>query len=368
MENLQDWLALYLIPGLGASSCKRLIDCFGGPRHVLEADIQELFKVPGIRKTAASEIIKNPAYEKAEQEIKQAQKENITIIAWDDPAYPPLLRNIHNQPVLLYVNGSPEHLHSPAVAIVGARAATSYGQRIAENMACQLAQRGVTLVSGLALGVDTAAHKGALNGCGKTIAVLGCGVDVVYPYQNRKLFERISEDGVLVSEYPLGTKPEGFRFPARNRIISGLSLGVLVVEAAKRSGSLITAQLALEQGREVFAVPGMVDSAKSEGSHRLLQEGAKLVHSVDDILEELPIGCSPVQSAGPDSTETKGHIQGMSEEEKHLFSFLDVYPKTIDDIIQISGLSAPKVSELLLTLEIKRLIESLPGKQYQRKP
>lgn len=369
MENLQDWLALNLVPGLGTSSCKRLIDSFGGPRQVFKANTSELSKVPGIRKNAISEIAKKATYNKAEKEINRAQKENIAIITWDDPGYPELLKNIHNPPLLLYVKGSSAHLSSPAVAIVGARAATSYGQRVAENMAYQLAQRTLTIVSGLALGVDASAHNGSLKAGGQTVAVLGCGVDVIYPYQNCKLYEKISDNGTIISEYPLGTKPESFRFPARNRIISGLSLGVLVVEAAKRSGSLITAKLALEQGREVFAVPGMVDSAKSEGAHRLLQEGAKLVHSVDDVLEELSFACSSVQETGlHNSKETRNSRQELNNEEKHLFSFLDVYPKTIDNIILETGLQAPKVSELLLLLEIKGLIEVLPGKQYQKKP
>lgn len=369
MENLQDWLALNLVPGLGASSCKRLIDFFGGPRQVFKANTSELLKVPGIRKNAVTEITKKATYKKAEKEVNQAQKENITIITWDNPDYPALLKNIHNPPLLLYVKGSPAHLDSSALAIVGARAATSYGQRVAENIAYQLAQRNMTIVSGLALGVDTSAHNGSLKTGGNTIAVLGCGVDVIYPDQNRKLYEKISNKGAIISEYPLGTKPESFRFPARNRIISGLSLGVLVVEAAKRSGSLITAKLALEQGREVFAVPGMVDSAKSEGAHRLLQEGAKLVHSVDDIIEELPVDYSPLQPTDLlDSKATRDFRQEMNDEEKLLFSFLDVYPKTIDDIILTTGLPTPKVSELLLLLEIKGLIEVLPGKQYQKKP
>ncbi|MDH3392718.1 MAG: DNA-processing protein DprA, partial [Desulfobulbaceae bacterium] len=283
-----DWLRLSLTSGLGAAGCRRLVDHFGSPGRVLSAPRAELARISGIRKTTLDGIGSIETGRTAETTLQQALDDGQTLLCWDDPEYPARLRTIHDPPVLLYLKGSPQVVNSAGIAVVGARAASTYGLQMAERFSKDLASRGLTIISGLALGIDSTAHTGALAVKGTTVAVLGCGIDIVYPARNRKLFDKISETGAIVSEYPPGTPPDGFRFPARNRIISGLSLGVLVVEAAKRSGSLITAHLALEQGREVFAMPGRVDSGKSEGSHRLLQEGAKLVHSVTDILEELP--------------------------------------------------------------------------------
>nr|MDA8166095.1 DNA-processing protein DprA [Desulfobacteraceae bacterium] len=294
---------------------------------------------------------------------EQTRKHGLIILTWDHPAYPPLLRTIPDPPLLLYTKGDLACLSQPGLGVVGARAATSYGRQVAQDMAFQLARKGLVIISGFALGIDTAAHQGALRAGGRTVAVLGNGLDMVYPEQNRKLFDKIAETGTLVSEYPLGTTPDAFRFPARNRIISGLALGVLVVEAAKRSGSLITAHLALEQGREVFAVPGRVDSWKSEGAHRLLQEGAKLVFRAEDILEELPHGLTGLLAAKPEAVPR----EPLAPEEEQLLALLDSYPQTIDELIQQTAWPAAKVTELLLLLELKRYIESLPGKQYQRK-
>jgi DNA processing protein len=261
--------------------------------------------------------------------------------------------------------------------VVGSRAASSYGLKMAEELAGQLARRGLTVISGLAMGIDAAAHRGALAAGGQTIGVLGCGLDVIYPEQNRKLFELIPENGAIVSEYPLGTGPDGFRFPARNRIISGLGLGVVVVEATQRSGSLITAELALDQGRDVFAVPGRADSVKSTGTHRLLQAGAKLVLDVNDITSELLLAD---QSAGKKAAAASDKIAGaasdkiagaaraeLNAEEKKIIDLLEVYPKTVDDVIVGSKLPVERVNELLLILEFKGLCEVLPGRQYQIK-
>jgi DNA processing protein len=363
--NLQDWLSLYLTPGLGSTWCTRLVDYFGGPQEVFKATLKDLQQISGLRKNAAAALAAGPDSVRVEAEIKRAKKSGVSIIPLHDSSYPSRLREIHNPPFLLYVKGDPAVLDQASVGIVGARAATIYGQRIAHDMATRLSRRGLSIVSGLALGIDTAAHQGTLSAAGRTVAVLGCGLDVVYPPRNRKLYDQIPVNGALVSEYPFGTKPDGFRFPARNRIISGLCLGIVVVEAASRSGSLITAELALDQGREVFAVPGRIDSSKSEGSHRLLQEGAKLVHTVQDILDELPWSAPLHVSPAEKKQDKEG--QGLSGEESRLFTFLDIYPMTVDEIITKSGFPAHKVSQLLLMLELKGVVEALPGKQFQKK-
>ena len=369
-KYLQSWLALHLVPGMGPVTCHKLADYFGGPDKVLSATIPDLAAVCRLRpesmsalSTAGRQTLKTLAND----EIDKAAENNISIIACDDPLYPPLLKNIHDPPVILYVLGKPEVLNCRGIGMVGSRAATHYGRSIAEEMAKSLARQGFTIISGMALGIDTAAHKGALAAEGTTIAVLGCGLDIVYPPGNRKLHKDIAISGAVVSEYPLGTLPESFRFPARNRIISGMSLGVVVVEAATRSGSLITAGYALEQGREVFAVPGRIDSVKSAGAHTLLQQGAKLVHSVNDIAEEfLPVGPLEKHDCAGQEEKEQQLLAQLDHEEALLFGCLDVYPRTIDEIVRESGFTTRKTNELLLLLELKGMVQPLPGKCYQR--
>lgn len=372
MKNLQDWLALALTPGLGPGSCKRLVDHFGDPGQVFEATESDLLRVAGMRRGAARALAgrdKISVYARTEMELETAHRYGVRIVTWDDAEYPAMLRNIHNPPMVLYIKGPAEIFTAAGVGVVGSRAATSYGKEIAGRMSFGLAAKGYSVISGLALGIDTEAHNAALAAGGATIAVLGCGLDVVYPRENRELFRKIPETGALVSEYPFGTKPDGFRFPARNRIISGLALGVLVVEASHRSGSLITAQHALEQGREVFAVPGRVDSIKSAGAHSLLQQGAKLVQAVDDILEELPRASVPQGNVSPMTGIRAGtvlDIRELTPEEEVIVSFLEVYPKNIDEIARGTRLSPQKASEILLLLELKGAVEALPGKCYKR--
>ncbi|MEN8257267.1 MAG: DNA-processing protein DprA [Thermodesulfobacteriota bacterium] len=363
MTDLHDWLSLYLVPGLGNVLMARLLAVYGEPAAVLQASSKELRQVPGVGAKLAQAISLPERRVAADHELEKANRENITILAREDCRYPEFLRHIYNPPAVLYVKGDVELLSSVCVAMVGSRAATVYGTRIAGDMARRLATEGVTVVSGVALGIDAAAHTGALQG-GKTIGVLGCGIDVVYPRHHQELYEQIAGNGALVSEAPFGAKPEAFRFPARNRIISGISQGVVVVEAAQRSGSLITARLALEQGREVFAIPGRIDSAKSCGAHRLLQEGATLVHTVDDIFQELGFGAG--QEANLPREDEKRLGTALTLEEKKLYGWLDVYPQNIDELIQNSQMAPEKVAELLLLLELKGLIESLSGNQYQK--
>jgi len=367
---LRAWLALHLVPGLGPVTCRKLAAHFGGPDEVLAAGPTALAQAASLRRESI-DAITGSARERLDQlvdsEMDAAEKRNITILSLSDPLYPGLLKKIHDPPPVLYVAGSPELLDCRGIGMVGSRAATRYGIDIACRMASSLAGHGFTIVSGMALGVDTAAHNGALAGGGRTIAVLGCGLDIVYPPSNHQLFKRIVSSGAVVSEFPFGTKPDSFRFPARNRIISGLSLGVLVVEATTRSGSLITAGHALDQGREVFAVPGRIDSVKSAGTHTLLQQGAKLVLNIDDIIEELPVVALQHSLEKPDTGEdTPNILPELSQEETELYNCLDVYPRTVDEIVQESGLTAQKTNEILLHLELKGLVESLPGTAYRK--
>ena len=362
--SIQEWLTLHLVSDLGAKGFKRLLDTFGCPANVFKASRKDLQQVGGIRTKAIEQLVTTPPYKQAEEEIYKAKQSGVSILSWADQDYPALLKNIYNPPMVLYVKGDKTKLKQNGIAVVGSRAATSYGLKVARHMSGQLAANGIAVISGLALGVDTAAHNGSLDESGGTIAVLGCGLDVIYPRQNVNLAQRIGQKGAVVSEYPFGTKPDAFRFPARNRIISGLSYGVLVVEAAARSGSLITARLALEEGREVFAIPGRVDSSKSSGTHRLLQEGAKLVNRVDDILEELPFR-RPVFSKTSENEQERLTGRVLQGDETKIMSVLDGYPKHIDSIIDQAGISTKKVNELLLVLELEGLVESLSGQQYR---
>jgi DNA processing protein len=378
MGLLEDWLTLYLTPGLGAAGCKKLVDYFGSPASVLTASRQALLAAPWRPNKKVCEALGRQEFRlAATEELARTARAGIALLCWHDADFPRWLLNIPDPPILLYVKGRTEVLSKAGVSVVGSRAASSYGLKMAEELAGQLARRGLTVISGLAMGIDAAAHRGALAAGGQTIGVLGCGLDVIYPEQNRKLFELIPENGAIVSEYPLGTGPDGFRFPARNRIISGLGLGVVVVEATQRSGSLITAELALDQGRDVFAVPGRADSVKSTGTHRLLQAGAKLVLDVNDITSELLLAD---QSAGKKAAAASEKIAGavsdkiaeaaraeLNAEEKKIIDLLEVYPKTVDDVIVGSKLPVERVNELLLILEFKGLCEVLPGRQYQIK-
>lgn len=367
-EILQDWLTLNFVEGLGCTLVHRLIGEFGSPAAVLAASPERLRRVDGIGgklvgKLTSPSCLEN-ARKRALRELHLLSDRDVSLICLDDTRYPSLLRIIDDPPPLLYCKGNLDCLNRPAVALVGSRAASTYGKRISFELAGELTRRGVCVVSGLALGIDGEAHAGALAAGGPTIGVLGCGIDVVYPLRHASLFREMEVSGLLVSECALGDRPEGFRFPERNRIISGLAMGVVVVEAGMKSGSLITARLALGQGREVFAVPGRIDSLKSRGTHRLLQEGAKLVQNVDDIIEELAM---PGMAADTPSPAARGlSASPGTREEERLLSCLDVYPATIDELVRESGFSQADVFDLLLSLELKGMIRQLPGQQYER--
>jgi len=365
MEETVDWMVLSQIPGIGLGSFWSLVEHFGSPSEVLQRSPSQLQAGVRIRKNrfqsfSEKDIIRDRCLKQAADLEKLGGK----CLSFADPRYPDNLRQISDPPPVLYILGDHNVLQSCCVAIVGSRASTSYGSRTAFNLARKLAARGVSIVSGLALGIDAEAHRGTLAAEGKTIAVLGCGLDVVYPRQNAKLFEEITEKGLIISEYPQGTTPEGFRFPARNRIIAGISRGVVVVEAAKKSGSLITAQLAIDEGREVYAVPGQVDSYKSEGTHWLLQQGATLVQSENDILEDLGLAGIALQS--DNEPYGKAIPSSLEEKAKALLRCLDSYALPRDDLVQKSGLEISEISEYLLVLELEGLIEVLPGNEIRR--
>ncbi len=354
-----DWVRLTFVSGIGLSSYWKLVKHFQHPSAVLTASKGELQAIPGLKPSQIESLLSQESLKKSQVELERLKEVGAIAVCYDDPLYPESLKQLVDPPPVLYGLGDFSMLRYPCVAMVGSRAATTYGKRIAFNLSHQLSRYGLAVVSGLALGIDAESHRGMLDGEGCTIAVLGCGLDTVYPYQNRDLFKEITARGLILSEYPLGTRPEGFRFPARNRIIAGLSSGVVVVEAAKKSGSLITAQIALDYGREVFAVPGQVDSFKSEGTHWLLKQGAKLVQTAEDIVEELNL--KEYQVGATESTEAQGETLHLDPDAMSLLNIIECYPQLREAIIEKSGLSFSRVSELLLFLELEGLIELLPG-------
>ncbi|MCX5678393.1 MAG: DNA-processing protein DprA [Candidatus Omnitrophica bacterium] len=296
-------------------------------------------------------------------------------ITIDDAEYPKLLRNIHKPPKQLYVNGSLLETDEVAVALVGSRRASLYGLEMSEKLGYELASRGVTVVSGMARGIDTAAHRGALKAKGRTIAVMGSGHGHIYPSQNKKLYEEIVKQGAVLTEFENDMEPLAYNFPQRNRIISGLSLGVVVIEAAKDSGALITASLAAEQGREVFALPGKISSSTSSGTNSLIKDGARLVQSVDDILEELRLHeIKPLEPGEKDGIGdriekmTKAYLyNSLTGNERKVYKAMSDEPMYIDDIVASSGIDPANASKALLSLQLKKLILEVPGKQYVRK-
>lgn len=362
MSDLYYWIALRFVFGIGNINYKNLINHFGSPEKALQATTDELEQVEGITSRAIESIRNFKPGTEIEHEIELIGKKSVTIITLNDPAYPENLKNIYDPPPFLYVKGGITKNDANAIAVVGSRNASEYGISATERISRELARSGLTIVSGMARGIDSTAHYGALSVNGRTIAVLGSGIDVVYPPENRKLYESIAEHGAVISELPIGTEPNAYNFPARNRIISGLSLGVLVVEASLKSGSLITARLALEQGRDVFAVPGNVHSYKSKGTHRLLKEGAKLVESAQDIRDEIRVN---VSAAGADEKQPEVSID-LSPDSRSVYELLHEEPVHIDELIAQTGFASSKVSAILLDLELDGLIKQLPGKRFAK--
>jgi len=362
MTEILPWLLLKNTTGIGNLLFKRLFDKLGSPEKILKTSLDELCLINGITQKNSLAIKQQRSFDFCKKEIKLAQQNGFNIITMADDDYPALLLQLHDPPPYLYVYGKID-VNMPCISIVGSRNATSYGISTTHKLSAGLSKTGLQVVSGMARGIDTAAHKAAIDAKGKTIAVLGSGLNVIYPYENKKLFHEISKNGAVISEFNLNTKPEPHNFPFRNRIVSGLSLGTVVVEAASKSGSLITARLAAEQGREVFAVPGSIQSHKSFGTHALLKQGAKLVENVTDITEEIKHFFTPLTPFDNKNKKTSV-VKELNDEELQVFQALNSYPVHIDNLSRKLSLESGKLSSILLQLEIMGIIKQSPGKLF----
>ncbi len=356
------WFILKEIPLLGNRLCKQLIQRFESPERILTASQQEFKGIAGISSKIVQEILEHQKYQApAQAELNLIYHHQIKVVTYTDGAYPSLLKEIPDPPPVLTCVGTLEP-QAPCIAIVGARNATPYGLSAAENLSFSLASNGFQVVSGMARGIDSAAHWGALKAQGKTIAVLGSGLNRIYPPENQKLFFQIREKGAILSEFKLNAAPLPYHFPIRNRIIAGISTGTIVVEAANKSGSLITARLAGEYNREVFAVPGSICSKKSQGTHALLKQGAKLVESEADILEELHQFVHVLPRVLSDKTKKTAPL--LDKTQLKVYTTLDPYPKHIDLIIESTRMDSSLVSATLLDLELQGLVQRHPGNYF----
>jgi DNA processing protein len=375
------WLALRLVPGLGARNAGRLIDLFGVPQAIFRAARAEL-EDAGVNGSVAQSIASGCAFEEAAVQERKMRDVGVELIPLRDPRFPPLLREIYDPPVVLFARGRAELLQAPMLAVVGTRRPTPYGMAVAERMAADLARSALVIVSGMARGVDTASHRGALSAGGETIAVFGCGVDVIYPAENRNLAAELAKTGLIVSEFPMGTPGQPQNFPVRNRIISGMSLGVLVVEGAQYSGSAITARLAMEQGREVFAIPGNITSKMSWGPNLLIKQGATLAQEAGDVLAELPADerrrlAERIQSklptseipiaagtSAPDQASLPLGPAGDSARAVLALCRVDAAIHLDTILEKLDRFSSSEVIAALFDLEMTGLIRQLPGKNF----
>jgi DNA processing protein len=359
-NDLLALLRLLMVPGIGPTRVRNLIGHFRHSAAVLQATTAALCRVNGIDQILAEAIRQAPPDEIAAQQISLLAAHHARIVTFWDDDFPSALKAIDDAPVALFVQGDFQQADKYCIAIVGTRQPTAYGSMVTERLTNDLVARGLAIVSGLARGVDTLAHRSALKAGGRTLAVLGSGLDMIYPPENRRLADEVSANGVVISEYFFGVKPDAVNFPRRNRIIAGLALGVLVIEAGESSGALITAAMALEQGREVFAAPGNIFSPKSIGTHRLIQEGARLVRSADDVLSELTAQLDLFGKAN--RTPLPASI--LSEAEQRLFDLLSHEPVHVDALARRANLSSAQALATLLQLEFKNTVKQLPGKMF----
>lgn len=348
------YVDLLSLPKMTDVKLKNLLKNFKSPEAIFEASLKDLIEVAGIEQDLALAIKSYRQSDETRKKIEVGQRLNIKTISFLDENYPKNLTTINDFPSVLFVRGEIKNEDSKALAIIGTRSATDYGKQIAEKFAYELASYGITIVSGLARGIDTIAHKGAIKGKGRTIAVLGCGIDIYYPPENRNLYSEIAENGTVLTEFNFGTPPLAHHFPQRNRLISGLAIAVLAVEARSKSGVLNTVEWAANQGRDVYVVPGDIRSKTSEGTNQLIKDGAKPVSSIQDILEELGIAAKK---------EEKREVP-VSEMEKKLLETVALEPLYVDKIAELTNLDIPSLLTILLELEIKGLVKQLPGKRF----
>jgi len=359
MNHLEACIALNMIPQMGPVRLRRLLDAFGSAEKILLARTDQLAAIDGVPRALAENISRWQEFADPAAELKKAADLGAHVITAEDDEYPSALREIHDPPIVLYVRGRLTERDRNAVAVVGSRKATHYATESAKKLSFQMAYAGLTVASGLARGIDTAAHQGALAAKGRTIAVIGSGLSELYPPENAELADRIAASGAVVSEFPIDTKPDRQTFPIRNRIVTGLSFGVLVVEAGANSGALISANMAAEQGRTLYAVPGRIDAPAALGSNRLIQQGAKLVITVDDILDDLPL----VFREKPDLPAAAPAVD-LTPDQQKILEAIGTEETSLDSVIATSGLTAAVVSSTLLALEIRRLVKQLPGKRF----
>jgi DNA processing protein len=358
------WLALGLTPGLASRLSARVLRRFDSPEGVFRASLTDLESCH-LPAPVAQSILKKEAFKRAETELAGVQKiVGCSLLNWTDPEYPQTLLQIYDPPVMLYVRGDPQVLNLPSLSIVGTRRPTLYGTQMAQRLGRDLAARGLVIVSGMARGIDAIGHQGAMDAHGRAVGVLGTGIDVCYPRENKKLYEKVLERGAIISEFPLRTHPAPENFPVRNRIVAGMPLGAVVVEGAQYSGSLITARLAMEFGREVFGVPGNVTQPVSFAPNQLIKQGAKLVTSAEDVIEELP---TPIRAALLKAEQPEAEQRNLlaaaalDGSEKKLYELLNVeQPAHIDDIVERSNLNSSEVLATLFDLEMKGIIRQLP--------
>ena len=365
-ENLKYWIALSMVEGVGYVSAKKLLAEFKSPENLFKAGRSELGRIKKIFERGSESIIEAISsfsdWILVEEEIKAIEKLGFHILKLGDPSYPEGLFNIYNPPLILYVKGEILPQDSLSVAIVGTRIPDRYGRTVTQRLSGELAARGITIVSGMARGIDSIAQEEALKRGGRTIAVLGSGLDVIYPPENDKLYEEIAHSGAVISEFPLGTGPLGQNFPRRNRVISGLSLGVIVVQASQKSGSLITASFALDQNKEVFAVPGEAGKKLSFGPNWLIKKGAKLVEKAEDVITELGLALGESADVAPDRQSV---LDSLTEHEKKVYSVFKTEALHVDEIIKLTEMEPSSVLSVLLSLELNGFIMQLQGKYFQ---